>query len=939
MVVEDVLPLSPLQEGLLFHALFDENAVDVYNVQLAFDLSGALDAGVLRRSAEVLVGRHASLRACFRERENGEPVQVIAGSVSVPWRVVDLSEYSGAGQRERVARLLEEERAARFDMASAPLMRFVVVRLAPGRHKLVITNHHILLDGWSTPLVLRELFELYGQGGDDSALPAPVPYRPYPAWLARQDRTQAEETWREALAGAEPTRLAPAGHRSQAGSHGEVTLALSGEVSAGVTELARRHGLTVNTVLQTAWALLLARLTGRDDVVFGMTVSGRPAEIPGIEQMVGLFINTVPVRVSCSPSLTLTELMARVQQEQSRLSDHQYLSLTDIQRAAGEGELFDTLYVFENYPVAVDGTGLPGGLTITGGEGRDDVHYPVNLVVLPGETLRLNLGHDTGLFDEASAQLMVERLRRVVEAMVCDPDQRVVAVDVLDSGERTRLLAEYNDTGLPVPQATVPELFQAQAALTPHAIAVTDGNTSVSYGELNARANRLARVLIGHGVGPERLVGLALPRSVDMVVAVLAVLKAGGAYLPIDPEYPGERIAFMVQDAEPVCVLTTVETGGAVAGVGVPCYRVEDLEGAAVAGRVAGGDVVEAERVGVLLPGSPAYVIYTSGSTGRPKGVVVPHQNVVRLFGVSRERFGFGEGDVWTLFHSFSFDFSVWELWGALLHGGRLVVVSYEDSRSPERVWEVLAREKVTVLSQTPSAFYQLIQAEQQVPSAGGVSLRRVVFGGEALDPARLNPWFERHGDTQPLLINGYGPTETTVFATASDALVRGEVPPIGRRLDDLRVYVLDAGLRLVAPGVVGELYVGGAGLARGYLNRAGLTAGRFVADPFGPAGGRLYRTGDLVRWGGDGQLEFVGRADDQVKVRGFRIETGEIETVLTEHPDVAQAAVMVREDRAGDKRLVGYIIPERNPATDAEAATGGLDTAAVREGLRGRLP
>ncbi|NGO49520.1 non-ribosomal peptide synthetase, partial [Streptomyces sp. YC419] len=335
----------------LFHALFDEDTADIYNVQLVLDLAGALDAGVLRRSAEVLVGRHASLRACFRERENGELVQVIAGSVSVPWRVVDLSEYSGAGQGERVARLLEEERATRFDMASAPLMRFLVIRLAPDRHKLVITNHHILLDGWSTPLVLRELFELYGQGGDDSALPAPVPYRPYPVWLARQDRTRAEAMWREVLAGAEPTRLAPAGHRSLAGSHGEVTLALSGEVSAGVTELARRHGLTVNTVLQSAWALLLARLTGRDDVVFGMTVSGRPAEIPGIEQMVGLLINTVPVRVRLDPSQSLTELMARVQEEQSRLSDHQYLGLTDIQGLVGEGELFDTLYVFENYPI------------------------------------------------------------------------------------------------------------------------------------------------------------------------------------------------------------------------------------------------------------------------------------------------------------------------------------------------------------------------------------------------------------------------------------------------------------------------------------------------------------------------------------------------------------------------------------------------------------
>ena len=448
------------------------------------------------------MGRHASLRACFRQAGGGgESVQVIAGSVSVPWREVDLSEYSGAGQRERVARLLEEERAARFDMASAPLMRFVIVRLAPGRHKLVITNHHILLDGWSTPLVLRELFELYGQGGDDSALPAPVPYRPYPAWLARQDRSATEGVWREVLAGAEPTRLAPAGHRSLAGSHGEVTLALSGGLSAGVTELARRHGLTVNTVLQTAWALLLARLTGKDDVVFGMTVSGRPAEIPGIEQMVGLLINTVPVRVRLDPSQSLTELMAGVQEEQSRLSDHQYLGLTDIQGLVGEGELFDTLYVFENYPIGADGTDLPGGLTITGGEGRDDVHYPVSLAVLPGETLRLQLGHDTDLFDEAAAQRMVERLRRVVEAMVADRRSADCRRRRAGAGGARAAAGRVQRHGSPGAGWYGAGVVRGSGGADAGCGRGHCRACPVSYGELNARANRLARVLVRSGCG------------------------------------------------------------------------------------------------------------------------------------------------------------------------------------------------------------------------------------------------------------------------------------------------------------------------------------------------------------------------------------------------------------------------------------------------------
>ncbi|MEU0391133.1 amino acid adenylation domain-containing protein, partial [Streptomyces chartreusis] len=912
MVVEDVLPLSPLQEGLLFHALFDEDTVDVYNVQLAFDLSGALDVGVLRRSAEVLVGRHASLRACFRERENGEPVQVIAGSVSVPWRVVDLSDLPGAGQRERVARLLEEERAARFDMASAPLMRFLVIRLAPDRHKLVIMNHHILLDGWSSPLVVRELFELYGWGGDGSALPAPVPYRPYPAWLARQDRTQAEAIWREALAGAEPTRLAPTGHRSQAGTREETVVQLSGEADSAIRQLARRHGLTVNTVLQTAWALLLARLTGKDDVVFGMTVSGRPAQIPGIEQMVGLFINTVPVRVSCAPSLTLTDLMARVQEEQARLSDHQYLGLTDIQRAAGQGELFDTLYVFENYPVAVDSADLPGGLTITGIEGYDGDHYPLKLGVLPGDKLGLQLRYDSELFDTSAAETMLSRLKHLLHTMLDDPDQRVAAVDALVAGERERLLVEFNDTTRAVPDGTVSELFEVQAARTPDAVAVVCGDARLSYRELNARANRLARVLVKRGVGSERLVALALPRSADMVVAVLAVLKAGGAYLPIDLDHPSERIAFMLRDAGPEVVVTTVESASEL--------PIQDTAQCVFTDEVGLHDGQADSNL--ARPGSavdPAYVIYTSGSTGRPKGVVVEHRSLVAYLSWAAETYPGVRGAA--LLHSpLSFDLTVTALYAPLLHGGCVYIAELEE------VAEAPLCEP-TFLKATPS-YLTLLDSRPEV----GSQLSELVLGGEALLGEALEEW--RRGHPETTVMNEYGPTETTVgcmeYRIAPQDQVKAGVVSLGRPAWNTRMYVLGGGLEPVAPGAVGELYIGGALVTRGYLNRAGLTAGRFVADPFGAAGGRLYRTGDLVRWGADGQLEFVGRADDQVKLRGFRIETGEVEAALLMDPGVAQAGVVVREDRPGDKRLVAYVVPEQ---------AGGLDVAAVREGVRGRLP
>ncbi|MFE3525644.1 amino acid adenylation domain-containing protein [Streptomyces sp. NPDC059161] len=454
--------------------------------------------------------------------------------------------------------------------------------------------------------------------------------------------------------------------------------------------------------------------------------------------------------------------------------------------------------------------------------------------------------------------------------------------------------------------ATLPELFEAQVVRAPERVAVVFENESVSYGELNARANRLARYLIAQGVRPERLVAISLERSVDVVVAVLAVLKAGAAYVPIDPDCPAERVAFMLEDAAPSFVLDT------------------NVLGAVDLSAFPSGNVTAAERLGRLSALSAAYVIYTSGSTGRPKGVVVPHGNVVRLFSATDHWFGFGADDVWTLFHSFAFDFSVWEIWGPLLHGGRLVVVPFTVSRSPGEFRELLVRERVTVLSQTPSAFYQLAAADREAGENGRLALRHVVFGGEALDVWRLEEWYQRHADAAPVLVNMYGITETTVHvsyvALDSGRVARSAGSVIGREIPDLAVYVLDSELRPVPKGVAGELYVAGAGLARGYLNRGALTAERFVADPFGVAGSRMYRSGDVARWTADGELEFVGRADDQVKIRGFRIELGEIEAVLAVQAQVAQAVVVVREDRPGDKRLVAYVVPDAGTSPDLDA-------------------
>ncbi|GLZ32189.1 hypothetical protein Lesp02_43770 [Lentzea sp. NBRC 105346] len=906
----DVLPLSPLQEGLLFHSLYDEQGVDVYTVQLLFDLEGALDATAMRAAAGALLRRHPNLRAAFRYEKLSQPVQIIPHEVDAPWSEIDLSDVDDAAKE--MDRLIAEDRATRFDLTRPPLLRFTLFRLGPDRHRLVLTNHHILMDGWSMPILVSELFDLYGRRGDESGLPPVTPYKSYLAWLARQDRPGAERAWAAALDGlAEPTLIAP-----DAGSPSGIapeyhTVKLDRAATSRLIGQARGHGLTMNSVVQGAWALLLGRHAGRDDVVFGATVSGRPPEIPGIESMVGLFINTLPVRVRMPAAQSFADAVRQVQDEQSQLMAHQHLGLTAVQAAAGHSTLFDTIAVFENYPL--DPAALhaeAGGIQVTGVTAVDATHYPLALIagVEDGE-LVLRLDYRPEVVSGDTVHRLGARLLHLFETLSDNLDRTVGRIDVLTTAETRRIVEEWNDTtgARPSPYVSIVAAFDRQVARTPDATAVVFEGTRLSYRELDEQANRLAHLLIAHGAGPERFVALAMPRSAEMVVALLAVLKSGAAYVPLDPDYPAERLAYMIADAKPALV---VGTGGALGpDLGIEQVRLDDEETRAALAKL------PAARPSVpLRPEHPAYVIYTSGSTGRPKGVVIPHGNVLRLLSSTDHWFHFGPDDAWTLFHSYAFDFSVWELWGPLLYGGKLVVVPHSVSRSPEEFLRLLARERVTVLNQTPSAFYQLMQADRENPEIGrDLALRYVVFGGEALDLWRLSDWYSRHRDDAPVLVNMYGITETTVhvsYRALDERTAAGsQGSMIGGAIPDLRIYVLDSGLRPVPPGVAGEMYVAGEGLARGYHGQPGLTSHRFVADPFGAPGTRMYRTGDVARWTEDGDLEFVGRADEQVKIRGFRIELGEIESVLGGHASVGDVSVIVREDQPGDKRLVAYVV------------------------------
>ncbi|AZQ32224.1 amino acid adenylation domain-containing protein [Streptomyces cyaneochromogenes] len=919
--IEDILPLAPLQEGLLFHSVYDEGDLDPYVVQMSFDIEGALDTSALHAAAKALLARHANLRAAFRQRKNGDWAQLVLREVPLPWEERDLSGLPEEERTAAVAEAMTAERTTRFDVTRPPLLRFTLLRLGADQYRMVFTNHHLVLDGWSLPILMGELFALYERGGDESALPRVRPYRDYLNWLGAQDREAARTAWREALADInEPTQLAPGLARSAATSE-EVHASLSDVDTAALSEVARRHGVTLNTVVQTAWATALAKHTGRDDIVFGTTVSGRPPEIEGVERMVGLFINTLPTRVRLRPAEPLSALLARVQDEQTRLTPHQHLELAEIQRAAGHGELFDTSMVFQNYPVqpsgGSSGAGVAGdrvgpGISLVPGKDSEATHYPLMLVGSARDTMTFRLKYRTDVFDEDAAQRFLDRFVRILHAVTADADMPLGHLDLLEEAERRTLLADWNDTVAEVPGRSVVELFAEQAAATPDADAVVAGGVSLSYAELDARSSRLARLLVERGARAERFVAVALPRSADLVVALLAVWKAGAAYLPLDTEYPAERLAYMLQDAEPALVLTTAELNAVLPDLGIPRLLLDDT------------DLNDGE--GARLPAADlsnaAYVIYTSGSTGRPKGVVVPQAPLVNFLTSMQDRFQLTGRDRLLAVTTVGFDIAGLELFVPLLSGAAVVVAEREAVRDPAALCGLITGQGVSVMQATPSLWRALLAEDAAV--LGGV---RVLVGGEAL-PADLAQALAARAAS---VTNLYGPTETTIWSTAWEVTAeRARQPRIGRPIANTRVYVLDAGLRPAPVGVPGELYIAGEGVVRGYHGRPELSAERFVADPHGATGTRMYRTGDLARWTADGDLEYLSRVDDQVKLRGYRIELGEIEAVLAAHEQVAQAAVLVREDRPGDKRLVAYLVP---------AGDGSLWIPELRDHLAAQLP
>ncbi len=902
------------------------------HLSLVLRLRGALNRDALERAITALLERHEVLRTGYI-LVNGSPLQVISPTASARLADVDLTQVSGTTREAELLTLVEQEFRKPFDLSADPILRTTLVRLADDDHALVLVMHHIGSDGWARGILLRELQAFYNAfvSGTRPDLPAlPAQYADYALWqrdrMASGGLDEQFAFWRKQLAGAPsilelPTdRPRPSTQDLRQGVHIHT---VSRDLLDRLEMLSQQENATLFMTLLAAYEVLLYRYSGQEDLVVGSPVAGRGQA--DVEGLIGCFINMVVFRNRVSPEETFRSLLARVRDTAFAAQDNQDVPFERLVEEFEHGRdmsrapVFQVVFALENLLAKPNFSNL--SVDLREEETRTAFH-DLSLFIAPHENgLRVRFEYRQDLFNADTIERMAGHFENLLAAIAANPDHSLASMPMLGEGERRQLLHGWNETRDFPLSVCIHQLFEEQAKRVPQNVALVCDGQAMSYAELNARSNQLARYLSRMGVAPDVLVGLCVERTLEMVVGILGILKAGGAYLPLDPRYPKDRLAFMVDDAKPPVVLTQYEQK----------ESLPDVAGQVIALDADWAEIEREDASALPCPATPenlAYVIYTSGSTGRPKGCQITHANVVRLFSATQHWYGFDEHDVWTMFHSYAFDFSVWELWGALIYGGKMVVVPYLVSRSPEDFYRLLETEKVTVLNQTPSSFRQLMHAEEMLGGKRNLALRYVIFGGEALEMQSLRPWFERHGDQKPRLVNMYGITETTVHVTYRPLSLAdtagGSV--IGCPIPDLQVYLLDRYLQPAPIGVPGEMFVGGAGVARGYLNRPELNAERFIPDPFRhEEGRRLYKSGDSARRLANGDIEYLGRIDQQVKIRGFRIELGEIETVLAKFPAVRESVVVVSTDKSGEKRLIAYVVPQKGQTINSSELHGFL--------------
>ena len=936
--VEAVYPLSPLQRGMLFDTEYAPGESPYFN-QACYELEGTLNLDALERAWQAVINRHTALRTAFVWQNNGEPVQRVAAYAKIPFEIHDWKSLSEDEQKVRWEQYNDDDCRRGFDMSIAPLMRLAVFHFSETKHKLLWSTHHIILDGWSTPIILEEVFAHYAAfcRGRDLRLKEAQPYKQYVDWIQQQDPEQAEDYWRRSLAGiTSPTSLGIARNTGPTNGKHHTRFSerkLSSDLSNKLRSVSREQYLTPSTLAHGAWAILLSRYSGEQNVLFGSIVSGRPPALREVTRMVGLFINSLPLRTDIDGEKPVNVWLRELQEQQADMREYAYSSLSEIQRWSeipSPQNLFESILIFENYPTktslqeeigpAISKQSL--GLQVVSVDGFDHPGFPMCVAVGAARTISLQAFYDGRLFDQPTVDRMLNHFENLLEAICRNPTQRIRQLPLLSEAEEREAIVEWNNTQREFPATqSVSELFERQAALRPDAVAVVHGDKQLSYGELNRRANQLAHYLKKQGVGPEVVVGLCTERSLEMVVGLLGILKAGGAYLPLDPDYPQQRLEYMLSDAQAGLVLAQGSSLDQLpVHLGLTIALDEEWETIAAESDQNPACETDAENL--------AYVIYTSGSTGQPKGIGITHEAINRLV-LGTDYVQLMPEDRVAQASTISFDAATFEIWGPLLNGARVVIVDKEVALSPHKFELLLRDERISTLFLTTALFNRLAQNSGKAFQG----LKHLLFGGELVDPRWVRAVLEQ-GPPERLL-HVYGPTESTTYATwelVEKVSENAETVPIGKPLANTTMYVLDQWLLPVPVGVRGELYIGGDGLARGYVNDPSRTAERFVPHPFG-AGERLYRTGDEVRYLDNGHVEFLGRYDQQVKVRGFRIELGEIEAALVSHPGVREAVITVHEENAG---LVGYVVGAEGESWLSSERLAGAE---LRAFLRERLP
>ncbi|QIR40545.1 amino acid adenylation domain-containing protein [Tolypothrix sp. PCC 7910] len=915
--IEDVYPLSPMQAGMLFHSLLAPES-SVYCEQTSFELHGELNISAFAQAWKQVIARHPILRtACVWENLE-KPLQIVGRQVKFSWYEEDWRGIEAKEQQQKLAALLTADQQRGFELSQAPLMRLFLIRLGEQVYHFTWSHHHILLDGWSAPIIFQEVITYYKAYCQNKSiyLESPRPYRDYIAWLQQQSISQAEVFWRNLLKGfAAPTPIGIKPITQHSTDNGEQEIKLSATTTSALQSLAKQHQLTLNTLVQGAWALLLSRYSGEEDIVFGTTVSGRPPSLPKAEAMVGLFINTLPVRVQIDPEQFLLPWLKQLLAQQVEARQYEYTPLSDIQKWSDippGSPLFESIVVFENYPIEASLRDPDINLEIKNRSGFDKTNYPLTVSIVPGEKLLLNITYQqSDRLYSATIKRMLRHLQVLLVSIANNPHQRLKDLSFLTVSERHQLLIEWNNTEINYSQdKCIHQLFEAQVEKTPDAVAVVFENESLTYQELNQKANQLAHYLQKLGVKPEVLVGICVERSLAMIVGILGILKAGGAYLPLDPAYPKERLAFLLEDANTPLLLTQKKLRELFPQNQPKIIAIDDNL------QVINQENLENLHTEVTSK-NLAYIIYTSGSTGKPKGVMVEHQSLVNYTEFSCDHYQIESCDRILQFASICFDAAAEEIFPCIVQGATLVLRSDKILSSIPAFLQQCNDFQVTILD-LPTAFWHQIIIEiaehnLQLPE----QLRLAIIGGEMASRQHLDVWQRKFNETVKL-INSYGPTETTIVATTSSLNYLQKVNtaivevPIGKPINNTLIYILDSHLQPTPIGVTGEIYIGGIGVTRGYLNRPELTAAKFIPNHLSNQGGsRLYKTGDLARYLPNGEIEFIGRIDYQVKIRGFRIEIGEIQAQINQYPEVREAIVIVREDIPNDKRLVAYIVPQ----------------------------